>query len=78
MPNVINKETLMPIGFVVALSMAVFGAYSTILSDLTRLDVQASEISTMRKDYIEHKRQSERYFMAISKSLSRIEGKLDK
>jgi hypothetical protein len=75
--TVIDRETLIPIGVAMAICMAVFTGYVMVFSELKKLDVQAAEINHLSKDYSYHKKMSEKYFMAIKTSLSRIEGKLE-
>jgi hypothetical protein len=83
--TIIDKQTLVPIGFVITMIGLIFVFYSKLYSEASKTEVQAAEISFIqkdysihKKDYIDHKKTSEKYFMSISKSLSRIEGKLSK
>ena len=75
--TVIDRETLLPISLVIAILSSVVALAIFASAGVTKLDVQAAEMTSFQKDYIYHKQKSENYFMSISKSLSRIEGKLE-
>jgi len=75
--TVINKDTLVPLSIAILIITGLLTLSSVFISELSKVGVQAAEIRTLQKDYTHHKRRSIEYFLSISKSLSRIEGKLE-
>ena len=75
--NMINNNTLIPLGVVIALVSSLFMFFASMSERDSKTEVQAAEIDYLKADYFHHKKTSEKYFMGISKALSRIEGKLE-
>ena len=76
----LNTESTISLVVLASIVIALFAIYNAFEDDFKKIEVNASEIKTQRRDLLEIKlnqKEIHNSLIDVSKSLSRIEGQLD-